>query len=364
MNSRRRRDINVFGMSFLDVMFCGFGSVILLVMIINSQTLAQRKEVQQDLRGEVKRLDIEVRTGREHLVEIRNTAERINKQDADARGRAREVLEKIDQTRIELAVLNKKTQAQQQHVNRLKSDLKRADADRAKLASEQEQAEKQASNVRKFAGDGDRQYLTGLKVGGDRVLILLDASASMLDETIVNIVRLRNLPENTRKQAKKWRRAVRSVEWLLSQLPVTSKFQVYVFSTDSRPLAGSAAWLDANRNESLDQVVAELNRVAPVGGTSLYNAFETVRNLKPAPDNVILLTDGLPTQGRSDRGGGRVSGRQRMDLFRQSIKRLPKGTPVNTILFPMEGDPYAASEFWKLAVASGGSLMAPSKDWP
>ena len=49
---KRRRDVSVFGLSFLDVMFCGFGSVILLVMIINSDTLAQRKEVQQDLRGE------------------------------------------------------------------------------------------------------------------------------------------------------------------------------------------------------------------------------------------------------------------------------------------------------------------------
>jgi len=38
-------------------MFCGFGSVILLVMIINSETLAQRKEVHQDLRGAVLRLE-------------------------------------------------------------------------------------------------------------------------------------------------------------------------------------------------------------------------------------------------------------------------------------------------------------------
>ena len=31
---RRRRIVNPFGMSFLDVMFCGFGSVVLLVMIV------------------------------------------------------------------------------------------------------------------------------------------------------------------------------------------------------------------------------------------------------------------------------------------------------------------------------------------
>jgi hypothetical protein len=37
---------------------------------------------------------------------------------------------------------------------------------------------------------------------------------------------------------------------------------------------------------------------------------------------------------------------------------------VNVVLSPMEGDPLAASEFWKLAQSSGGSFMAPAKDWP
>ena len=44
-------------------------------------------------------------------------------------------------------------------------------------------------NLRSFAGDGDRQYLSGLKVGGKRIFLLVDASASMLAEDIVNAVR-------------------------------------------------------------------------------------------------------------------------------------------------------------------------------
>lgn len=362
--ARRRRDVSVFGLSFLDVMFCGFGSVILLVMIINSETLAQRKEVQQDMRGEVKRLETEVRTGEEFLVEVRTELERVTREEALARERSQQALVDLEQSRARLAALTRETQAQKEHVNRLKSDLKSMDADRAKLASELEQAERQGRNVRRFIGEGDRQYLTGLKVGGSRILILVDMSASMLDETIVNIVRLRNLPEETRRKAPKWRRTVRSVEWLLSQLPPASKFQLRAFNTESRSLGGGSGWMDAGSNSDLDRAVADLNRVAPSGGTSLYNAFEDLRSLKPGPDNVILLTDGLPTQGRTDRGGGRVSGQQRMDYFRQAIKRLPGSLPVNIILFPIEGDPYAASEFWKLAVASAGSFMTPSRDWP
>ena len=44
----------------------------------------------------------------------------------------------------------------------------------------------------RVGGQGDRQYLTGLKLGGARVLILVDASASMLDETIVEVIRRRD----------------------------------------------------------------------------------------------------------------------------------------------------------------------------
>ena len=49
-------------------------------------------------------------------------------------------------------------------------------------------------SVRSFTGDGDRQYLSGLKIGGKRIFLLVDASASMLAEDIVNAVRRRHFP--------------------------------------------------------------------------------------------------------------------------------------------------------------------------
>ncbi len=53
--------------------------------------------------------------------------------------------------------------------------------------------------VREFLGDGNRQYLTGLKLGGERVLILVDGSASMLADTVVNAVRRRNMRRRAEK---------------------------------------------------------------------------------------------------------------------------------------------------------------------
>ena len=48
----------------------------------------------------------------------------------------------------------------------------------------------------------------------------------------------------------------------------------------------------------------------------------------------------------------------------RAVKALPDDTPVNTILFPMEGDPMAAAMFWKLAVDTKGSFLTPTSDWP
>ena len=214
-------------------------------------------------------------------------------------------------------------------------------------------------------GDGDRQYLTGLKVGGKRILFLVDASASMLADTIVNAVRRRYLPEADRVRADKWRKAVRAVDWLSAQLPRDAQFQIYVFNTKARPiLAGTdGTWL-GTRDGKLDQAVANLRGTAPEGGTSLQAAFAVAAAMSPPPDNILLLTDGLPTQGLTAPSGRTVSGKERLRIFDRALRALPPGIPVNILLYPMEGDPMAAPAFWKLAIATRGSFLTPSKDWP
>ena len=68
--------------------------------------------------------------------------------------------------------------------------------------------------------------------------------------------------------------------------------------------------------------------------------------------------------GRNPSASGKVSGKQRRRLFNRAIDLLGRRIPVNVILFPMEGDPNAASAYWKLAVATRGSFLSPAEDWP
>ena len=199
------------------------------------------------------------------------------------------------------------------------------------------------------------------------VLFLVDASASMLADTVVNAVRRRNLSEAARRKADKWVHATRTVDWLTTQVPRDARFQVYLFDSKVRAaVAGSeGVWLEAKEPGKLDQAVAAVKATAPLGGTSLQQAFASVRGLNPLPDNVILITDGLPTQGAAPTPGrGPVSSRERLRFYERALEELPRGVTVNTVLFPMEGDPLAPVSFWKLAMATHGSFMTPSRDWP
>ena len=90
-----------------------------------------------------------------------------------------------------------------------------------------------------------------------------------------------------------------------------------------------------------------------------------IRRLPSPPDNIILLTDGLPTMGTGKPVGYKVSATKRLPVLRRG--RAPaarRRLPVNVILYPMEGDPQAASAFWRLAINTGGSYFCPAKDWP
>lgn len=370
--ARRRRQSDVFGLSFLDAMTCGFGAVILFFMVIQGATDAPPDEpVFPDRQAEVDRLEEEVLVGHENLVELRNALSAVDEERIQAQGLSRRLIETLREVQVELATFEAETLAKKEDVRQLQSDLKSLEEDTKRLSANLPSEETPGDKVRSFVGDGDRQYLTGLKVGGERILILVDASASMLADTVVNVIVRRNLPDARRRLADKWRRATATVDWLTTQMPSQSHFQIYTFDETAKPVVPDSAgkWLDAGDRKVVGDAVSRLERVAPHGGTNLYRALEAIDQLRPRPDNVILLVDGLPTQGRKASRRGTVSGKKRLDYFEEAVREHLTGgragrLPVNVVLFPMEGDPRAASAYWQLALASGGSFLAPAEDWP
>jgi hypothetical protein len=362
--AKRQRSFTTFNLSFLDIMSCGFGAVVLVFLIIDHSIEVQSKELNRDLLSEVRLLEEDIADGEQGLVKLRNTLSDLDLQMVEAQGRATRITEEIDEYEALIEALRREGYTERADIEALKAEIQSLEEEVTKLR-EASQAESGRS-ARTFLGEGNRQYLTGLNLGGRHVAVLLDVSASMLSDKLVNIIRLRNMGEEIQRRADKWTRAVNTVDWLMAQLPVSSRYQVITFDTRAAAVLPDTAgkWLEVADRARLDEVSAALRRITPGGGTSLENAFLELQKLDPSPDNIFLITDGLPTQGSSAPRGTRISGAERQKLFRQAVKRLPRGVPVNVILAPMEGDPMAASEFWQLAQASAGSFLSPSRDWP
>ncbi|OUS04928.1 hypothetical protein A9Q90_06985 [Gammaproteobacteria bacterium 54_18_T64] len=353
---RKRRQFNTFSLSFLDIMACGFGAVTLLFLILKHEpSTASVSDAGKLLEAAL--LQDDISDGERQRSLVRNSLDAVEEKLVTTQGLSDRVLDDIKQSRRELSSQSEPAQ----EIALLRKQLESLEQETAEL-----QEAGASQDVRQFVGDGERQYLTGLKLGGKRVLILVDASASMLAETIINVLRRRNMSVAIKRQSPKWKRTLRTVEWLVAQLPAHSQYQLYTFNTEARPVINNShgQWQDAADNITLDTAITQLYKTLPEGGTSLIKAFAVANDFTQRPDNIFLLTDGLPTQGENTPSKNTVSGKARAKLFESATATLPRGVPVNIILFPMEGDPEAAALFWKLGLFSKGAFLSPSRDWP
>jgi hypothetical protein len=363
--ARRKRSNPLFNLSFLDIMSCGFGAVVLVFLITRHSIDVHAEEVNENLLAEVDLIEEEVTEGRLDLVRLREAISQMEARVAESDARSAELREETETRRVDLARLKEETSAREETVAELRSDIENLEDQAEQVEGRRFGSDDEGRAARAFVGEGNRQYLTGLRVGGDRVLILVDVSASMLDETIVNILRRRNMAPERQRAAEKWQRTLGTMDWLTAQLPLASRFQIYTFSeTWSAAVEGTEGrWLDVTGGELGDAAEAVRARM-PSGGTALAPVLEAVGDLSPLPDNIYVITDGLPTRDGREPRRGTVTGRERERLFAEAARGLPPGIPVNVILLHLEGDPMAASLYWKLAVNSGGSFMSPSRDWP
>lgn len=361
-----RRDINVFSLSFLDIMSCGFGAVILIYIIINHATEVTSQELTRELMEEVSKMEEFVEDGKERMIILRNTLTETEEQTVTTDGLVLQIIETINELRTQLAELESDSSRKNKSIEELKIELKELEEETKDLRGSVGGRESVGRAVRSFAGEGDRQYLTGMRIGGENILILLDASASMLDEKIVNVIRMRNMSRERQLASTKWQRAIRTVEWIAANIPGKSYYQLYTFNTRVQATIADSTgqWLKAIDGVNLELSIEKLKQIVPEKGTSLITAFNAIQDLKPLPDNIYLIIDSLPTQSDKPPKRTTVTSRERVRYFQESLNQLPAGIPVNVILFPMEGDPLATPTFWQLAQVTGGSLLSPPADWP
>jgi septal ring factor EnvC (AmiA/AmiB activator) len=215
---RRKGELNVFSMSFLDAITAGFGCVVLLFMLVSANAVLDQRTVVEDREAEARRWELRVLTGQRNLVQLREALEAQVREWTNLLAVRQGLVIQIQDTQTQLATLTEDSETRRAAIERLRKELAELNKQSQELVTTQRDESEDATSLRAFQGEGNRQYLTGLRMGGKHVVILVDTSTSMLDRTIVNILRRRHMTPEQQRRSPKWRQVVNTVEWLSTQI--------------------------------------------------------------------------------------------------------------------------------------------------
>ncbi len=366
-----------FGLAFLDVLCCGLGSAVLLLLIVKHGPAEADTIDQAYLEAESRRIE-----------------ERIAAEESRRDGLLKRLTDQERALARDTAALQSLSDQESMNAMRFAGLLRQLRSERAKLKENsgrlralQASLENSAPEPVETEPEPYGRQLTGINIEEDRVAIFLDRSASMLHPSLVEIVRLRVSSPALKHNAEKWVAAREAVRWAYRQLPEGKRFQFFSYAADLRDLAGNRpqpqqriGWqIKGEAGADRRAIDAALARITPDGPTNLKQVFEAAARLIPKPRQVLILTDGYPTMPgtrRLGRPGGCPSSRRggtpilspkcRQDIFMDAVEvvgnRLTE-VPIDVILYPLEGDAHAVHGYWLLSALSGGRMLTPAKGW-
>lgn len=349
----RRRSSDGFNMSFIDVMACGLGAVILIFILLDFYA------ARIDPSDELARLEAELSAASAAEQEIDDVISSI----------INEI--QLTQTEQQLSERAQQEQLQQQQILlQAVSEQIAAIAELQNELSALAQIETPDSTI-ELAGTGEENYITGMVVEGRQIGILLDRSASMMDENLLAILRSLALTPAQRQQRPKWQRTARTAKWLLARVPEAANVTVVSFS-ETADVLGPNNVNAARDSSAMQALVRDIDNVTPDGGTNLLVGVQTLLAANPNITDVYLITDGLPTLGEGQSLRCRtvatrsrtISSECRQQLTVATISRITQRFRMNVILLPLEGDPYAPSMYWEWTNATQGRLLVPAEGWP
>jgi len=356
MSGKRKED--GFNLAFLDVMACGLGAVLMILILVK---FSADTSIPTD---EPERLQEELAALEKQRIQIKQSIESIN-----------------DAINMEISTTDS-TQRQIEQLKVEQDSTRQALKDKVAVVANLERslaaaAPKQADDPIKLKGGGEENYLLGLKVEGKHIGILIDSSASMTEETLLKVIKLKFDGKLARKSGSKWHRTVRIAKWLLARLPKDAKVSMVSFNNKAKSL-GTRVVYTAKFSASMKTLANEVDRLVPNNGTNLQAGLKAIKKAMPKMTDLYVITDGLPTLGEQSKGLGNfakcgsffgksktISGECRLNLFDHTLKTTaPMGVRTNIILLSLEGDPQAPQAYWQWAATTGGMLISPASTWP
>ena len=167
MKHRRRRPIEEFSMSFLDVISCGFGAVILLLMITKTvePVLLEQSMV---------RLDGVVEMRRDALFEIRGQTVVLTRELNDAQRELTTELQQLAQLQRELSII----------LGQYAATKDKADDDIAKESQLASAKQSLTDEMERLLGTGFQRTdntIAGITVDSEYIIFVIDTSGSMFN---------------------------------------------------------------------------------------------------------------------------------------------------------------------------------------
>ncbi len=296
MASKKRRGVREASLAFLDVISCGFGAVVLLLIIARLGDPAALEQAEQDLKAQVQQLT-------EHLFEVRGESVVLNEDLKSRKEQLSDLQERVARLKAQLASVERQSREVAQSKAVEEAELELAVQ---VLTEEMERLVPQDRYVNQLIG--------GIPVDSEYIIFVIDTSGSM--------------------QMAGWRRLQAEMMNILNIYPEVKGLQVmndmgqYMFPDTRR------AWM-RDTPETRRRVLSELNTWAPFSNSSPVEGIQAAIQTFYRPDRKIsIYTLGDDFSGRSIRRV--VKAVENMNQAHAGANRLVR---IHTIGFPVHFPP-------------------------
>ncbi len=188
---RRRRSVEAFSLSFLDCICCGFGAIILLLVLSKIYEPVIIEKTQQDLESLIARLQQE-------LFEIRGETTTLNRELKDVREQTSKSTDRLARLQGELETVRGQYRLAEQQTAEL--------ADAGELETVKQRLTEEMLRLQPYYRAADDDAVAGIPVDSEYIIFVIDTSGSM--------------------QQFNWGRAIKKLEETLNVYPEVKGIQI------------------------------------------------------------------------------------------------------------------------------------------
>ncbi len=291
----QRRELREVSLSFLDVISCGFGAIVMLLIIARVGDPSALEEAEQQLQGSVKQMQ-------ERLFDLRGESVVLNEDLRSRKEQLSELMERVARLRANLASV----EAQSREV----SNSQVMEEERLRLALQvlsEEMERLQPSEI-------SNQLIGGIPVDSEYIIFVIDTSGSM--------------------QVAAWQKVQREMINILDIYPEVKGIQVlndmgqYMFSSYR------GRWIP-DSPQMRQNIIKTLGNWAPFSNSSPVEGINAaIQTFYQRGRKISIYTLGDDFQGRSIR---RVV--EAVDSLNQAHRGADRLVRIHTIGFPVHFPP-------------------------